>query len=94
MPGKTDHDVGARLSRLEHIIEMALPHFRPGSSAATYDICRSGSVGRDDDIQSQHKEQDPSGGIFQNGKWYGNSASGSVATASVLEQVVLGFVFL
>jgi hypothetical protein len=32
-------------------------------------------------------EQDPSGGTFQSGKWYGNSASGSVAPASVLEQV-------
>jgi hypothetical protein len=72
---------------------MALPQFyspvTPGSSAALGDHRRSRSAGLDDDIQSQHEEQDPSGGTFQSGKWYGNSASGSVATASVLEQVGL-----
>jgi len=90
-PGKTDQDVGVRLSRLEHIIEMVLPQFfsstTPSSSAAIGDHRRSRSVGLDDDMQSQHEEQDPSGGTFQSGKWYGNSASGSVAPASVLEQV-------
>jgi hypothetical protein len=89
-PGKSDQDFGVRLSRLEHIIEMALPQFyspgTPGSSAAIGDHRRSGSAGLDDDMQSQHEEQDPSGGTFQSGKWYGNSASSSVATASVLEQ--------
>jgi hypothetical protein len=39
-------------------------------------------------------EQDPSGGTFQSGKWYGNSASGSVAPASVLEQVNVSLVVL
>lgn len=39
-------------------------------------------------------EQDPSGGTFQSGKWYGNSASGSVAPASVLEQVNVSMVIL
>ena len=72
---------------------MALPQFyspvTPGSSVALGDHRRSTSAGLDDDIQSQHEEQDPSGGTFQSGKWYGNSASGSVATASVLEQVGL-----
>ena len=38
-------------------------------------------------------EQDPSGGTFQSGKWYGNSASGSVAPASVLEQVNVLMIF-
>jgi len=38
---------------------------------------------------SQADDEDPSGGTFQSGKWYGNSASGSVAGASVLEQVYL-----
>lgn len=42
----------------------------------------------DDDNRSQTEEQDPSGGTFQSGKWYGNSASGSIAPASVLEQVI------
>lgn len=88
-PGKNDQDMGVRLSRLEHIIEMALPQFcspsTPGSGHR-----RSGSPGIDDDAHSQHDEQDPTGGNFQSGKWYGNSASGSVATASVLEQVSVG----
>jgi hypothetical protein len=92
-PGKTDQDIGVRLSRLEHIIEMALPHLYSsgtlGSSAAIGDHRRSASVSLDDDIQSQHEEQGPSGGTFQSGKWYGNSASGSLATASVLEEVCL-----
>jgi hypothetical protein len=82
-----------RLSRLEHIIEMALPQFytpgTPGSSATIGDHRRSGSAGLEDDMQSHHEEQDPSGGTFQSGKWYGNSASSSLATASVLEQVGL-----
>lgn len=92
-PGKTDQDISARLSRLEHIIEMAMPQY-----------CSSGSLGlfteinnerqrsispAEDDNRSQTEEQDPSGGTFQSGKWYGNSALGSVAPASVLEQVGL-----
>lgn len=80
--------MSVRLARLEHIIEIALPQFcspsTPGSSHR-----RLGSPGLDDDVHSQHDEQDPTGGNFQSGKWYGNSASGSVATASVLEQVRL-----
>lgn len=43
--------------------------------------------GQEDDNRSQTEEQDPSGGTFQSGKWYGISASGSVAPASVLEQL-------
>ena len=82
-----------RLSRLEHIIEMALPQFcTPGSStspsleAAVLNGRRSLSPG-EDDARSQTEEQDPSGGTFQSGKWYGNSASGSIAPAPVIEQV-------
>lgn len=92
-PGKADQDLSARLSRLEHIIEMALPQFcTPGTPYSSLDTNplnerrRSMSVG-DDDTRSQTEEQDPSGGSFQSGKWYGNSALGSVAPASVLEQV-------
>ncbi|KAF5388032.1 hypothetical protein D9615_000457 [Tricholomella constricta] len=89
-PGKADQDLSVRLSRLEHIIEMALPQYctpgTPHSSAnATNSRRRSISIG-DDDSPSQ-EDQDPSGGTFQSGKWYGNSASGSVAPASVLEQL-------
>lgn len=81
MPGKSDQDVSVRLARLEHIIEMALPQFcPPGSPAARH---RS----HDDDARSLPDEQDPRGGTFQSGKWYGNSASGSIAPGSVLEQL-------
>ncbi|KAH7914171.1 fungal-specific transcription factor domain-containing protein [Hygrophoropsis aurantiaca] len=90
-PGKTDQDLSVRLARLEHIIELALPHyFHSGarSSVSGGDRQRSGSEGPDDeDNRSMTDEQDPSGGTFQSGKWYGNSASGSVAPASVLEQL-------
>ncbi|KAF8076452.1 fungal-specific transcription factor domain-containing protein [Lyophyllum atratum] len=90
-PGKADQDLSVRLSRLEHIIEMALPQFctpdTPHSSGnASNSRRRSMSVG-EDDSPSQTEDQDPSGGTFQSGKWYGNSASGSVAPASVLEQL-------
>lgn len=87
-PGKTDQDISARLARLENIIEMALPHFcSPGTSGYAEQNRRSGSDG-DDDVQSQNGDaSDPGGGTFRHGKWYGNSASGSLATASVLEQV-------
>jgi hypothetical protein len=95
-PGKADQDLSVRLSRIEHIIEMALPQFcapgTPNSSSldasVSHERRRSLSV-TEDDARSQTEEQDPSGGTFQSGKWYGNSASGSVAPASVLEQVCL-----
>ncbi|KAH7926754.1 hypothetical protein BV22DRAFT_1086232 [Leucogyrophana mollusca] len=90
-PGKTDQDLSVRLARLEHIIELALPqYFNSGSrsSVSGGDRQRSGSEGPDEeDNRSMTDEQDPSGGTFQSGKWYGNSASGSVAPASVLEQL-------
>ncbi|KAF8897583.1 fungal-specific transcription factor domain-containing protein [Infundibulicybe gibba] len=93
-PGKADHDLGARIARLEHIIETALPQFctpgTPGSSImdvfTSNERPRSSSI-LEEDAHSQNEEQDPSGGTFQSGKWYGNSASGSVAPASVLEQL-------
>lgn len=93
-PGKAEQDLSVRLSRLEHIIETALPQFcAPGTpysspldANAANDRRRSTSVAEDDN-PSQTEDQDPSGGTFQSGKWYGNSASGSVAPASVLEQV-------
>jgi hypothetical protein len=85
-----------RLTRLEQIIEMALPQFAlPGTpSSPLFDSTisterrRSTSMGPDDDNRSQTEEQDPNGGTFQSGKWYGDSVSGSVAPASVLEQVI------
>lgn len=90
-PGKADHDLSARISRLEQIIEAALPQFCSGSTMhpGSDDLhgLRSSSAG-DDDNRSQPDDQDPSGGTFQSGKWYGNSASGSVAPGTVLEQVL------
>lgn len=85
-PGKTDQDVNSRLARLEHIIEMALPQFCSPNSGYRVPYISEG----DDDSRSQTSDQDPSdpsGGTFHSGKWYGNSASGSVAPASVLEEV-------
>ncbi|EAU84829.2 nuclear protein [Coprinopsis cinerea okayama7 len=98
-PGKADQDLSARISRLEQIIEVALPqywnptaHARTSSTPAAVENNsfrerrRSPSV-PDDDTRSQTEEQDPSGGTLQSGKWYGNSASGSVAPAYVIEQL-------
>jgi hypothetical protein len=96
-PGKTDQDISVRLARIEHILEIALPQYyfspeTPTSSSIdahqAHDRRRSTSMGPDDDTASINEDQDPSGGMFQSGKWYGNSASGSVAPASVLEQVL------
>ena len=94
-PGKTDQDLSFRLSRLEHIIEMALPQFcTPGSSSTSLEATISNGRQRslspgDDDTRSQTEEQEPGGGTFQSGKWYGSSASGSVAPAAVIEQVCI-----
>lgn len=52
-------------------------------------VQRSSPSIAEDDNRSQPDEQDPSGGTFQSGKWYGNSASGSVAPGPVLEQVCI-----
>lgn len=93
MPGKTDQDVNVRLARLEHIIEMALPQFCPPGTPNPMDPSGSGShrfsMPQDDETRSLPDEQDPRGGTFQSGKWYGNSASGSIAPGSVLEQVFI-----
>ena len=45
---------------------------------------RSPSNGEDD---NRSQTEEPIGGVFQSGKWYGNGALGSVAPASVIEQV-------
>ncbi|KAJ7754259.1 fungal-specific transcription factor domain-containing protein [Mycena maculata] len=88
MPGKTDQDVNVRLARLEHIVEMALPQFcPPGTPSMDPSSHRPSSMPQDDDSRSLPDEQDPRGGTFQSGKWYGNSASGSIAPGSVLEQL-------
>ena len=91
-PGKVDQDLSVRVSRLEHIIETALPQFCSPGTPSLYSNDVNSTAGRhrspsngEDDNRSQTEE--PIGGVFQSGKWYGNGASGSVAPASVIEQV-------
>ncbi|KIL68025.1 hypothetical protein M378DRAFT_72501 [Amanita muscaria Koide BX008] len=94
-PGKADQDMNARITRLEHIIQVALPQYWSPSSSTSSTISarsavdrkRSPSTGDDEETRSVTEEHDPIGGTFHSGKWYGNSASGSVAPSSVLEQV-------
>ncbi|EIN10366.1 hypothetical protein PUNSTDRAFT_99821 [Punctularia strigosozonata HHB-11173 SS5] len=97
-PGKSDQDLHARVARLENIVEMAFPHLAMSSETSTtpatpieqtsgMDHYSSTSMGAEDDSQSQNEEQDAAGGTFQSGQWYGESVSGSVAPASVLEQL-------
>ncbi|KIY74144.1 hypothetical protein CYLTODRAFT_484889 [Cylindrobasidium torrendii FP15055 ss-10] len=89
-PGRAEQDMGARLARLEHIIELALPQFCGMNESASWERPRATDSVRqssDDDSRSQPDEGDPSGGSFQSGRWYGNSASGSIAPGSIIEQL-------
>ncbi|KAF9567328.1 hypothetical protein CPC08DRAFT_703234 [Agrocybe pediades] len=93
-PGKADQDLNARITRLEQIVEMALPQFCVPDPSSSFTSERNPATTRhrtassgEDDSNSQNEEQDPSGGIFQSGNWYGASASGSVVPASVIEQI-------
>lgn len=91
-PGKPDQDIHLRLARLEHIIEVALPQFASGSGSTSKDRwsrehAQSLSPDADTGSHSQVDEDDFGSGTFQSGKWYGTSASGSVAPASVLQQL-------
>ncbi|KAL5488211.1 hypothetical protein ACEPAI_6319 [Sanghuangporus weigelae] len=96
-PGKSDQDIHARLSRLEHIIEVALPQFCGGTPSGpsspimgTSVLSRLGGSGSlsPDDEGSQGEEGDVGAGTFdKGGKWYGNSVSGSVAPTTMLEQL-------
>ncbi|KAA1466416.1 hypothetical protein DENSPDRAFT_831235 [Dentipellis sp. KUC8613] len=87
-PGKPDQDIHLRLARLEHIIEVALPQFVSGPlSGLSRGSHQSTSPGPEGGSHSQADEEDLGAGTFQSGKWYGSSASGSVAPAHVLEQL-------
>ncbi len=91
-PGKPDQDIHLRLARLEHIIELALPQFASGSGLSSRrgwsrEHARSLSPSVDAGTHSQAEEDDFGSGTFQSGKWYGTSAAGSIAPASVLQQV-------
>ncbi|KAK0453774.1 fungal-specific transcription factor domain-containing protein [Armillaria borealis] len=92
-PGKTEQDISVRLARIEHIIEMALPQYcMPTTPNSSFDPhiseFRQNTLEEDN---SQPEDQDPSGGTFQSGKWYGNSASGSIAPGTILEQLQNAF---
>jgi hypothetical protein len=85
-PGKSDQDLSLRLLRLERIIEAALPHFCAPNTPGSFDLGHSHDSSRlsqntDEDNNSEHD------GTFQSGKWYGNSASGSIAPSTVIEQL-------
>ncbi|EJD00992.1 uncharacterized protein FOMMEDRAFT_169200 [Fomitiporia mediterranea MF3/22] len=96
-PGKSDQDVHARLSRLEHIIEVALPQFAngpiSGPSSPVVDASVHSQVAGSrsltpDDEGSQAEDGDIGVGTFdKGGKWFGNSVSGSVAPVIMLEQL-------
>lgn len=87
-PGKTDQDINLRLSRLEHIVEVALPHYwRSATSGSLDDRQRSNSPGVDDDNRSQADDEDTNGGVYESGKWYGNTAFAYIAAPAVLSKV-------
>lgn len=67
---------------------MALPQFWSSTNGLDNQMpSGANKLGMEDDSISQTEEQEPNGGSFQSGKWYGNSASGSIAPGTVLEQV-------
>ncbi|KAI5124904.1 hypothetical protein M0805_007332 [Coniferiporia weirii] len=89
-PGKSDQDIHARLSRLEQIIELALPQFAGGSPSSPSSPAAGPSIHSrmTDDEGSQAEEGDVGAGTFDGGgKWYGKSVSGSVAPVTMLEQL-------
>lgn len=83
-PGKPDQDVHSRLTRIESVLEAAVPqlwsqsdhHFDP----------RSVSPGMEDDTGIA-ETNDNMTGVFYKGSWLGSSAVGSIASPIVLEQV-------
>jgi hypothetical protein len=99
-PGKTDQDLPQRVFRLEQIIEAAFPNLAQydpaiGQSIPGLPMGFMNTGGADDDeSRSQTEESDPAAahapvqqGRMVDGKWYGETVSGSVAPGSVLEQV-------
>ncbi|THH32913.1 hypothetical protein EUX98_g1303 [Antrodiella citrinella] len=88
-PGKTDQDINLRLSRLEHIVEAALPHhWKTIAQIDGFDDRnRSNSPGADDDGRSQADDEDTNGGVYESGKWYGNTAFAYIAAPAVLSQL-------
>lgn len=91
-PGKSDQDLAARLTRVEQVIQAALPQHWSAthsghSSDANNERTESHSPGADDDRGSQADDEDVGAGIYESGSWFGTSASGSVAAPAMLEKV-------
>ncbi|KAF8308158.1 hypothetical protein DL93DRAFT_2043015, partial [Clavulina sp. PMI_390] len=85
-PGKAEGDLHARLSRVERIIEIALPQYASGSLSA-----RDSSPGPSDSSHEDQLREDelPSAvGTLQDqsGPFFGDEALGSVNAAPILEQ--------
>ncbi|KIY49263.1 hypothetical protein FISHEDRAFT_30386, partial [Fistulina hepatica ATCC 64428] len=74
-PGKPEQDYGARIARLEQIIETALPRYVNMVYPSMGNVALSPSA------------PNASGGAFHRGRWYGDSVSSSVAPGCVLEQL-------
>ncbi|CAL1700710.1 unnamed protein product [Somion occarium] len=90
-PGKSDQDLHLRLQRLEKIVEVALPQYWTSSSLNSSlesgGSLRHSTPGADDDARSQPDDEDPSGGFFETGRWYGSSASTYVSAPVVLQKL-------
>jgi len=71
---------------------MALPQYcAPGGSAVAAlerNLSRHRTPGTFDDDKSIPEDNEPSGGTFHSGKWYGPSVSTSVAPGTLIEQVL------
>lgn len=94
-PGKADQDLNARVTRLEQIIETALPQFCTSSTSISSAPERNSAENRhrlspifDDDNKSQPEENEAIGETFQSGTWYGTSVSGSIAPGALIQQVI------
>ncbi|KZS97957.1 hypothetical protein SISNIDRAFT_436686 [Sistotremastrum niveocremeum HHB9708] len=88
-PGKSEQDLHLRLSRIENIIERALPHLakdadlESGFADGSLGRQRSPSGSPDDDAD----DDDGAAGRLTSGRWHGVSAIGSVSSGPILEQL-------
>ena len=84
-PGKSEQDVAMRVTRLEQIVERALPRYSsslrqpPGEEIRESTPETGPGEGDDDDAFGD--------GRLQGGSWHGVSAIGSVSSGPIIEQV-------
>lgn len=83
-PGKPDQDVHSRLTRIESVLEAAVPQL--WSQSDRNFSRRSASPGMEDDAGIP-EGNDNMTGVFYRGSWLGSSVVGSIASPIVLEQV-------